>query len=79
MLNRLSIKCNLYVPTLKYAFKILECTEFTKKKENSRMSPFDFLMNVKVQKTYLKTFVFWNGLFVATLDVIVECLAVYSK
>lgn len=79
-LNEFSRFTEQYIPIIKIAlFTLLDSKEFLKKKNNKKPKAFDFEINIKVQKEYSQTNLFWNAAFNEILDILIDFLSIHSK
>jgi nucleolar complex protein 2 len=62
-LDEFSYKSNIYIPTIHYYFELLREANVNKKRDKTFTKAYDFTINVKVQKMYLKANLYYTELF----------------
>jgi nucleolar complex protein 2 len=62
-LDEFSFKSSIYIPTMHYYFEIMKEANVNKKRDRTFTKAYDFPINVKVQKMYLKANLYYHELF----------------
>lgn len=67
-LDEFSYKSNIYIPTMHHLFELMKEANVNKKRDRTFTKAYDFPINVKVQKMYLKANLFYVELFKQALS-----------
>ena len=77
-LNEFSYKSGIYIPVVEYLFEMLKEINFEKKRDKSLTKKFDFAINVKTQKEYLKAEEFYKELFDLIMNKLLEAFSNFA-
>lgn len=78
LLLRLGQATNVFIPTLPYLLRMLDCTEFRKRFKPSTQKPLDWNCCIKVSNSLLHTRTLFDGIVEQLFELLLEHFAIYA-
>jgi len=78
LLQQLARSSNLFIPTLPFLLRVLECPEFRKKFKPSTEKPIDWACTLKAPNKLLHTRVLFDGIVEQVFELLLEHFAIYA-
>jgi len=78
LLQQLARASNLFIPTLPFLLRVLDCPEFRKKFKPSTEKPIDWACTLKVPNKVLHTRVLFDGIVEQVFELVLEHFDIYA-